>query len=94
MNICQKKETMMETKYYDKVYSTVSGRWVRIYIKIWEDFMQTPVPEGCVIHHLDQNRNNNRLDNLVCMEDIDHKRWHGKHQRAETIEKIIKGNHE
>ena len=69
-------------------FSKISNSYVLPHVWIWQNFMQTSVPEGCVIHHLDQNKLNNDILNLVCMNDSDHRRWHATHMSAETKQKI------
>lgn len=73
------------------MYSKWSDKNVRLYVLIWEDFMETAVPEGCDIHHLDQNRNNNDILNLVCLTRKEHHRWHNTHRTKEQKNNISKG---
>lgn len=46
------------------------------------------IPDGYVIHHIDENKLNDSLDNLELMLDEDHRRWHAKHRSKETLEKL------
>lgn len=59
---------------------------------IWENFMETGVPDGCVIHHLDQNPLNNTIENLVCVTHSEHSRWHASHRSAEHRKKLSEAN--
>jgi hypothetical protein len=68
----------MSNGYGNNVYSKISDRLVHPMVKIWEDFMQTAVPEGCCIHHIDEDKTNNDIDNLVCMSIKDHNAYHLK----------------
>ena len=34
------------------------------------------MPVGCVIHHLDWDKNNNKWDNLICVTIWEHERIH------------------
>lgn len=58
------------------------------YVIIWEQFMNTQVPKDCCIHHLDQNKNNNDILNLVCVTKSEHMRWHASHRSKESLEKM------
>jgi hypothetical protein len=55
------------------------------YHKVWNKFHPDDliVPgDGCVIHHKDEDPNNNSPDNLQKMTDVEHKKYHtsnGKH---------------
>lgn len=66
--------------YGKKVYSEISDRVVNPMVKVWEDFMETPVPEGCCIHHVNGDKLDNRIENLVCMTEQDHICWHANHR--------------
>jgi len=73
-------------------FSAIRNEWVSIHVKVWEEFMGVEVPfddngKRFVIHHLDQNPNNNDILNLVCMTDFEHRRWHNKNLSKETLEK-------
>ncbi|OQY40928.1 MAG: hypothetical protein B6229_00395 [Spirochaetaceae bacterium 4572_7] len=47
---------------------------------VWETFMETDIPNGCVIHHVDLDKSNNDISNLVCMTKEEHFRWHTKNR--------------
>jgi hypothetical protein len=49
----------------------------RIYVLVWEVF-NGPVPSGYVVHHIDHNKLNDRLDNLMLMSVSDHFSHHNK----------------
>jgi hypothetical protein len=49
------------------------------YHKIWNQFHpnnQIILGDGCIIHHIDHNPNNNIPNNLLKMTDIEHKKHH------------------
>lgn len=58
----------------------------RLHVYIWEQY-NGPVPKGHVIHHLDENKRNNDISNLVCISRSDHMRYHGSHISEETRKK-------
>jgi hypothetical protein len=82
-------------------YSSISNRWVREHIKVWEEFMEVEVPFDdngvrCHIHHLDGDKTNNDILNLVCMTDFDHRSYHSKNMSEESRKNISinnKGKH-
>ena len=48
----------------------------RKYRKIYEDCYKLKIPKGYVIHHLDHNRENNEVKNLVCIPSRLHRQYH------------------
>lgn len=65
---------------------------------MWEDFYRKPVPPGCIIHHLDWNKNNNTIGNLICLTVDEHERIHniiggarGKELGYEFIQNRVDG---
>lgn len=57
-------------------YVCTSGDRKRLHIAIWEHEHGVEVPEGCVIHHLDWNKANNTVENLVCLTIWEHECVH------------------
>lgn len=45
---------------------------------IWEKHYGTPVPEGYVIHHIDHDKLNNAINNLQCVKESLHNKYHNK----------------
>ena len=43
---------------------------------MWEQAAGREVPPGCVIHHLDWDKNNNVIENLVCVTTWEHNMIH------------------
>lgn len=54
--------------------------YVMEHIVIWERYSGAPVPNNCVIHHLNGIKNDNRIDNLCLMTRGGHSSFHN-HQR-------------
>lgn len=46
------------------------------YRKIYEKSLNINIPKGYVIHHIDMNRDNNKLENLVMLPSRLHKQYH------------------
>ena len=55
---------------------------------IWETHYNKPIPTGCVIHHINNIKTDNRIQNLVCVPKKIHDSFHSRHRSKETIEKI------
>ena len=49
-----------------------NGRWIPEHRKVWEDYNGL-IPEGWIIHHINGNKWDNRIENLEAMPRYDHK---------------------
>lgn len=47
----------------------------------WEDYWREIVPKGYVIHHIDEDRTNNHITNLLCLPAGEHSSLHAKRRR-------------
>lgn len=45
---------------------------------VWEDWYGKPVPKNCVIHHINNNKVDNRIQNLQCVPKNVHDKFHRK----------------
>lgn len=52
---------------------------------IWEDWYGKPVPKGCQIHHLNEIKTDNRIQNLQCVERSAHMRFHKGNEKAPLL---------
>ena len=57
-------------------YTCTSGDRKRLHVAIWEHEHGVRVPPGCVIHHLDWNKSNNNIENLICVTVWEHEKIH------------------
>ena len=57
-------------------YICTSGSRKRLHVAMWEHEHGMEVPEGCVIHHLDWNKTNNNINNLICLTVAEHEQIH------------------
>jgi hypothetical protein len=79
-----KKPDLIFTSNYKTKRKGTQGRYSKYY-KIWNEYHPDDpiIPNtGYVIHHIDENPNNNNPDNLQKMTDREHKKHHtnnGKH---------------
>lgn len=70
----------------------VIGHKGRIYVMVWEAF-NGPVPKGYVIHHIDHNKLNDRLDNLTLMSISEHFKHHNKGvKKSDKWKESLKNN--
>lgn len=67
-----KLEVLHPTKTFNG-YLIVRG--VGLHRLIWETFKGT-IEDGYQIHHIDENKENNSLDNLECESSFEHQRKH------------------
>ena len=49
----------------------------RIHRGCWEAY-RGAIPAGHVVHHINGDKFNNHIENLLCMSDAEHKRLHGR----------------
>jgi len=59
------------------------------YRKIWENYHGKKIPEGYEIHHIDGNRNNNNIDNLLCVSIEGHLQIHLDQEDWSAVQSIF-----
>jgi len=64
-----------KTGYYQSSKPIKDGKRVRLHRYKWEYF-NGPIPEGHIIHHIDCNRDNNDITNLLAVIDPKHRSYH------------------
>lgn len=57
------------------------------YRKIYENYFGK-IPNGCIIHHIDHNKNNNNLKNLLALPKKLHRKYHTSFIEFENIPTI------
>ena len=50
----------------------------KYYRRLWEKLNNKKIPSSYHIHHLDNNKNNNNIDNLICVSPEEHFEVHSK----------------
>ena len=71
-----KKWKQEASGYYVCTTTDDTGNRKRLHVEVWEHEHGVRVPPGCVIHHLDWNKRNNSIDNLICLTVWEHERVH------------------
>ena len=66
-------------------YVCTSGERKRLHVAMWEQAAGREVPAGCVVHHLDWNKSNNEISNLVCVTVSEHERIHNPPAAKRTV---------
>ena len=59
---------------------------LRLHVYVWIKH-NGDIPKGHQIHHKDENKDNNEIDNLDCMTKKAHLEWHGRNASDELKEK-------
>ena len=81
-NVCTREgQKMYNGKKYaqDKetgYYVCTTGERKRLHVEVWERHYGVRVPPGCIIHHLDWNKRNNSIENLICLTVWEHEQVH------------------
>lgn len=63
----------------------INGKRKRLHVYVWEK-NNGPVPKGCHVHHLDENKDNNSIENLKLLSASDHEYFHGKERLKKNKE--------
>lgn len=71
-------------------YVCTSGSRKRLHVAMWEAEAGMSVPVGCVIHHVNWNKGDNIIENLVCVTVAEHERIHNTPGGREFGEKLKK----
>ena len=66
------------TGYYVCTTIDNTGKRRRLHDVIWEYEHGRAIPPGCVIHHLDWDKTNNDINNLICVLVSEHEYIHNK----------------
>lgn len=78
------QEFMGERFYLCGKYFQHRGK--RLHRAVWEAF-NGKIPEGYHVHHLDENRSNNQIENLVLLPGIEHVRNHANEPQRKPAER-------
>lgn len=79
-------------EYYTITSKKEGNSGKKLHRLIWEDFYGKKVPTGYVIHHLNGNKLDNRIQNLQCCSNKNHAHLHANNRTEEHKLKIIEKN--
>ncbi|WP_193064898.1 HNH endonuclease signature motif containing protein [Oceanobacillus oncorhynchi] len=74
-----------DTGYYLSTKKIGSSR-KRLHVYMWVKY-NGEVPKGYQIHHKDEDKNNNEIENLICMTKKEHLKWHSENISPELAKK-------
>lgn len=60
----------------------------RLHVAVWEYYNKREVPEGCVIHHIDRNKKNNKIENLAMVTRHEHNLIHNPPSDLDNLDLI------
>lgn len=61
-----------------------------VHVRVWEEHYNKPVPDKCVIHHMNGNKTDNRIQNLQCCTRSNHIKFHAKGKTFNHTEEFKK----
>ncbi len=67
---------MITKKGYRRIYDSASRRLRMEHDLVWE-WAHGPIPAGFIVHHINHDKLDNRLENLELLDPLAHKRHHG-----------------
>lgn len=71
------------------VYEVFAEGDCMTYRKIYENAIGREIPKGWEIHHIDRNRENNNISNLVAMPRDFHKEYHSRLDKVTEAEQFF-----
>ncbi|WP_268914009.1 HNH endonuclease signature motif containing protein [Lentilactobacillus sp. SPB1-3] len=71
----------------------VNGKRIRLHRYVWEN-ERGPIPKGMHIHHIDENKDNNDIDNLALLTPFQHEHFHSEEHVKSNPEWFERFQHE
>lgn len=68
----------------------IGDRRKRLHVYVYERERGRNVPAGYQVHHIDENKNNNEIENLACIPEHYHLSYHSKKNAEENREQLVK----
>lgn len=79
----------IKTGYYLSSKKTDAGKRERLHCYVWRYFKGN-IPEGYHVHHKDEDKSHNDIENLECIPRSKHLSFHGKERAITNHERIAK----
>lgn len=77
------------TGYFLCTRKTDAGRRERLHVYVWRK-AKGEIPEGFHVHHKDENKDNNEIENLACIPGSAHMSFHSNERVVNDYDRIIK----
>lgn len=77
-----------KTGYYLAGKPTYQGKRERLHCYVWRYF-NGPIPDGFHIHHKDENKDHNDIENLACVPVSEHTSYHSRKYISEHHEEVV-----
>ena len=74
--------TIVDDRYYQITSGSQGNLLKYLHILIWEDYYGKKRPDGYVIHHINGNKTDNRIQNLQCVKSTIHLKFHNTGEKA------------
>lgn len=68
----------IDSNGYYRLTIMPDGKSLLLHRRIWEDHYGKPIPKNCVIHHMNGDKLDNRIQNLQCCTRTNHLKFHSK----------------
>jgi len=75
---------------YKYIYKTKNGRLFREHRLIMEDYLKRKLTSNEVIHHINGNTKDNRIENLQVLSNSEHSKLHNKKGNKYAKQKLLK----
>jgi 5-methylcytosine-specific restriction endonuclease McrA len=77
-----------KTSYYLSTCK-IEGRRMRLHVYVFQNERGMKVPQGWQVHHIDEDKSHNDINNLICIPEHNHQSYHSKRKYEENPEAVI-----
>lgn len=72
----RKKNGEQDRKKHVRLYYNHKRKAIRVSRLVWMIHTKRTIPKGFEIHHVDEDSDNDRWENLMCLHHLDHRKVH------------------